>query len=396
MSYRLIFLFIFLFIANCGQEEQKNATELGVNSAIQVVLKYENAYPFNFVYGAFVNLGGQNIEAVVDTGSSNFLVLGDKNNCKTCVNEYGYDSTYTPTNASQKLESIWEMNYLPIGFAEVQGYQDTVQFDKYTIPDYRFGLVTAQKGIPNIWGIAYSKLAKPSGKTQVPLFDRLVEKGLKNQFSLRLCGKKAASTMVLGGFDSDLVMEQVQWTPIVQKLWYKVSLKRMFVQSSSTKDIVWQWQPTLSQDVIVDSGTNPVVIPEATLLGLVQVFKELAASQAMNIPESFWPTTQEHGGAAAISAANIAKFPRISLEMLSATDSTKKITLVMEPSIYFQTQRDGKKFLAFQAGSSGPYILGTAFMENYVVLHERGSLQDDGTYDATANLGFYPSLGLCK
>lgn len=395
MYYHVIFAFIFLFLTNCGKDDKNTDSGTSI-TPITTTLKYVNGYPFNFVYTAAVTLGGQAIDAVVDTGSSNFLVIGDKTTCPNCINEYGYNSTYSVTDTSQKLNSSWQMSYLPIGYANVQGYQDTVEFGGHTIDNYNFGLVTSEKGIPNIWGIAYSRLAKPSGTTQVPLFDKLVGLGLRNQFSMRLCGNKAASTMVLGAFDADLNLSQVQWTPIIQKLWYQVNLKKMYVQSSTTKSVVWQWQPTSNQSAIVDSGTNPVVIPTNVLISLVKVFKDLATANSMNIPDSFWPTEEDHGGAAVISNANVAKFPRVYLEFLSAVDSTKTFVLMMDPSIYFQTQRDGKKFLAFQAADSGPYILGTAFMENYVVLHSRGTLQDDGTTDATASLGFYPSASLCK
>jgi hypothetical protein len=362
-------------------------------------LHYYNHYPFNFVYTASVTLGGQEIEAVVDTGSSNLLVIGDEAHCPGCINKYGYTSTYTPSSKSRALSSSWTMNFAPIGAATVEGYQDDVQISGLALPAFSFGLVVAEEGIPNIWGLAYAQLARPALAPQPPLFDVLTQAGnLENQFSMRLCGRKTGSRMVLGGWDADVLahLDQVKWTPVQQKRWYSVGVTRMSMQVTGDTTPSWSWEPRAFETLIVDSGTNPLVLPSDEVAAVVMVLKEVAAASSISIPDAFWPTTGP-GGAATLTDAQVAQFPPLLLTLENQQDINAPITLSISSSIYFQTQADGQRFLGIQPGSSSLFILGTVLMENYVVLHDRGSLSiTNSDPDLTARLGFYPIGELCR
>ena len=348
-------------------------------------LRYYTHFPFNFVYTSTIAIGGQTIETVMDTGSSNLLVIGDASHCVGCVNEYGYTSTYTPGAGSTALSSSWTMNFAPIGSAKVTGYQDAVKVDGISLPAFSFGMVVQEKEIPNIWGLAYSQLANPSIAPQMPLFDSLVQaRNLEDQFSLKLCGRKSGSRIVLGGFDTDAKLDQVKWTPIQGKRWYTVSVSRMSLMPTTSAS-TWTWDPIAFDTLIVDSGTNPLVLPSDQVAILVSVLQEVAENAGISIPTTFWPTTGQ-GGTATLSDAEIAKFPPIVLTLDNQQDLTTSISLSISPSIYFQTQEDGQRFLGIEPGRGSFSILGTVFMENYVVLHDRGSVN---------RLGFFPVAGLC-
>ncbi len=357
-------------------------------------LKYYNTFAFNHVYTLNLTIGSQIIETVLDTGSANLLAIGDSSYCPNCVNEYGYTSVYTPEKTSKKLTSTWSMSFAPIGQATVQGYSDNVTFQNLTIPNYSFGLVTSEKGIPNIWGIAYQPVAQPSSSPQVPLFDALISNfELNNQFSLTLCALKNGSSVTLGGYDSKLtsaLLNQVLWTPISKKQWYSVYLSNMYIPSPSAgSGALWVWTPEASDIVIVDSGTNPIVIPSSQISPLVTVLKSYATQNKITLADSFWPTSTSKGGFGTLTSAQIAAFPTINVNLMSFTKHSESILLSISPKTYFQTDSKGQVFLAIQPGASNLYILGTAFMENYVVLHDRGD-NTVGKTDPTAKLGFFP------
>jgi hypothetical protein len=344
-----------------------------------------------------VTMGDQSIEAVVDTGSANLLVIGDSAHCENCKNDYGYDSVYTPGPTSQEGTDKWYMNFAPIGQASVQAYEDNVALEKYTLNSYSFGLVIAEKGIPNILGLAYKGVARPSPNPQTPFFDALVTKyKFKNQFSMNLCRNKKGSNLTLGGYEAGLAskMSSVLWTPISQKIWYSVKVSKMYT-SETALDLVpgsqWVWDLSSSDTIIVDSGTNPLVISSEQIPSLVSVLKDFAELNNISIPENFWPTAQVKGSSTNLTDEEIAKFPVIYLDFLSLESSTKSFALSITPQNYFQTQADGKKFLGIEPGN-GFYILGTVLMENYVVLHDRGSLDPN---DTNSKIGFYPNTEFC-
>lgn len=381
-------------------KSKSSSTTSASPAALTNTLKYYNHYPFNFVYTANLTIGGQNIEAVVDTGSANLLAIGDAEHCPNCVNSYGYDSTYTPGSTSTELSDKWFMNFAPIGQASVQAYQDSVSYEGYNLPTYQFGMVYNEENIPNIWGIGYKAVARPSHNPQTPFFDALVSKyNFKNQFSMTLCGTKNGSSITIGGYDPKLssVLSKVVWTPVTQKIWYSIEVKKMYTAETAL-DLVqgsqWVWTPSSSDNIIVDSGTNPLVIPAAQISSLVTVLKSYASTYGITISDSFWPTSSAKGSYATISDSDIAKFPVIHLDVPSFDDSSTTITLSISPKVYFQTRPDTRqRYLGIHAGSS-INILGTVLMENYVVLHERGNLQD--TTDDTAKVGFYPISSFCN
>ena len=388
-------LFFFYYIGSCGN---KNKASAGTTPTIVKALQYYNHFPFNFVYTTMMTLGGQQIETVMDTGSSNLLVIGNATLCPGCSNEYGYTSTYTPSTQAHALSSFWSMDFAPIGSASVNGYQDAAQVGGIVMPAYAFGLVVAEQGIPNIWGLAYRQLASPSDAPQTPLFDQMVQTGkMENQFSLRLCGRKTGSKVTLGGFDDALAanLSLVKWTPIQQKEWYSVAVTSMTMQTSTSSTPNWTWSPATSDNIIVDSGTNPLVLPSEEVASLVAVLKEIATTASIVIPDSFWPTTGQ-GGAMSLTDTQIAIFPPILLTFANQQDTGAPFTLSIASSTYFQTQANGQRFLGVEPGNS-IYILGTVFMENYVVLHDRGTLTTPASgSDPTARIGFYPLTGLCQ
>jgi hypothetical protein len=219
--------------------------------------------------------------------------------------------------------------------------------------------------------------------------------------------------MTLGGFDAGVAdkMAQVLWTPVVQRLAYPISVMRMYVNPATTSGSgaasqasSWAWTLDAGDSIIVDSGTNPLVIPAANVATLVQLLKQVAVNNSISIPTSFWPTATDHGGYATLTDAEIAKFPAISMDIAARDPATgaastvagsKTFTLTIAPSIYIQTREDGQRFLGIQSATSRN-ILGTVFMENYVVLFDRGSLDNTLVNDPTARVGFLPNAGLCK
>jgi len=383
----------FFLALGCGKPEAVSLSA-AYSPSITMPLTYYNTFAFNHVYTTTLTLGGKPIETVLDTGSSNLLVIGDGTLCPGCVNEYGYNSTYTPGSTAQSLGTTWSMSFAPIGSAEITGYEDTMVAGGITLPKQGIGVVTSEQGIPNIWGIAYADLANPSGDPQTPLFDAMVTKGsLQNVFSLRLCGTQPGSRMVLGDYDSSVSLSGVLWTPIAQKQWYVMEVSRMYLSDST--GLSWSWTPGNYATVIVDSGTNPLVLPSRNIAALVSVLQSVATAHNISIPTSFWPTTGP-GDTATLSDEDIAVFPAILLDIPSVDNPSEAITLSISPQTYFQTQKTGERYLGIEPGSGNLYILGTVFMENYVVLHKRGALDTSSATDPTAQIGFYPIAGLCK
>ena len=385
-----------LVMSACGKSKPTDGGGASAPApAITTALKYYNDFPFNQVYTAPITVGGQDVEVVTDTGSANLLVIGDSTHCPNCTNEYGYNSTYTPSAGAKELTAHWSMSFLPIGSATMLAYQDTVTFGGQSLPNHSFGLVTAEQGIPNIWGLSYASGARPFGQAQTPLFDALIGAAhLSNQFSMRLCALKNGSIMTIGGFDAAAAggLDKVQWTAIAERDKYSISVNKMFIDLPGQSE-AWLWTPATTDMIIVDSGTNPLVLPAESVAALVTLLQSVASKNGITLAADFWPTTSAHGGYASLSDEAIAGFPMISLNLPDYSHEGQSFTLSIAPSTYFQTRKDGKRFLGIESGDS-IVILGTVFMENFVTLFDRGNL-DNAWHDASARVGFFPISSLC-
>ena len=396
-----LFMALSLTALGCHKSTKEGPADAAVayGDPVSSPLKYYNHWGFNQVYTLPVDVGGQSIEAVLDTGSANLLVIGDQSICPNCKNEYGYTSVYKQSASGKFLDYSWGMSFLPLGKATVSGFQDRVSFAGVNLSQYQLGLVTAEQGIPNIWGIGYRDSARPAASPQTPLFDALASAAhWRNQFSLRLCGLKVGSNITLGGFDSVLStrLSEVQWTPIVDRSQYGIIAKRVYVNGSgNSTNPEWSWTPEFGETLLVDSGTNPIVLPSLTVSKLIALLKDVAIKNGISLPDDFWPGSSGPGGYANLSPSNIGKFPDILLDLEEYGDTKKVFTLKITPQYYFQTRDDGKQFLGIEAGDE-VNILGTVFMENYLVLFDRGSIDSSAYVDPTARVGFLPIAGLCR
>lgn len=418
-KYNYIILFFSLIFCST-EDEKKEKTSSATSGALQepIVssLKYYTEFPYNYVYTTTLQVANQGIEFVVDTGSSNLLILGDNSLCSNCANDYGFDSEFSLESSTSKLDSSWSMFFEPRGIANVEGYSDKVIWGDYTLASHAFGVVVFETEVPNILGLGYRTLAQPPIRAQLPLLERLRNSyNFKNQFSLLLCDTRGTSTLTIGGYDSKItdLIDQVQWTPIPSKQWYTVRPQKLYIQDpNSSSQNLWNWNVQESQTVIIDSGTNPMILPSADLESLIATLKNIVSQNNIEIPDSFWPSGDTQGEGFALSDEEIAKFPDILIDLPNYNDTSQTITLNITPQIYLQktigsieTESNGntttieqeQRLFSFegQESSTGLLVLGSVFMEHYLVLHDRG---DEKTVDndPAARLGFYSSSSLCQ
>lgn len=340
-------------------------------------IRTENLAVETAEYELKLKVGNQDVGVVVDTGSSNLILIGDASICPGC----NADTEYTPgPNAKKNREAI----SLSYGSGSVQAveYQDTVGFTCNANPiSYTFGVATEEKNIPNILGLAYIALAQPEIDPIKPFFEQLVDsQGLANVFSLTLCEHLKGSNIKLGGFDPRVAPSDIKlYVPIVEETYYTTNAQSLSVKGSN--QILGSFGA--NSKVIIDSGTTMNMLPPAMVDSIIALLKSEGSKVGISFSDNFF---NQNAGTTVntqdLDDATVAKLPTLVIQLESTNQGS--ISLEMSPLTYLKDMDGGnglKRAFGFRY-SSGTLILGQVLMQNYMVVFDR----------ANKRLGFYPSL----
>ena len=181
-----------------------------------------------------------------------------------------FDPTQSPTFKEPKAnEKHWVK--ISFGSGKIRGYfvKDNVMMGSPTntdnqlvVPDWTFGMVVDHSVFNGkfdaLIGMAYPQFAE---KGVTPLFDGLMQSNqlAKNIFSWYLSyNPDEESEILLGGWDTNRFVGQIQWHPVVHKLFWSLKLTDVLVGGVSTGFCT---RPGANCTVCPDSGTSLATFP---------------------------------------------------------------------------------------------------------------------------------------
>ncbi len=292
----------------------------------------------------------QTFEVVVDTGSSNLILLGDRSLCDNCGDEIGQD-LYSPSKSSTAWLSDTDFTVrYGSGSLQAREVRDTVTVGSLPPIDATFAVMTHQAGIRNILGLAYEAVAQPEGKPLTPYFDQLVQRtDVANEFSMLLC-TEGTSKITFGASDNQVS----QYLDLVEEKWYVVALSKMQVKGGKRLG-------KFGARAIVDSGTTDLLVPAKMHGKILKALAPVAKKNGIDLSHQLIRT----------SAKVIDQFPVFQLVADNAQGQT--ITLDVAPRTYFRAVGSVGYTLAIGVMNTGQVLLGKVFMENYHVVFDRAN-----------------------
>jgi hypothetical protein len=304
------------------------------------------------------------VEAIVDTGSANFAI--DEKN-------FEYDSE------TRKSKKPYIFNH---GLKKAIAFNAKDSLDVACMDDFsaRFLLLSGKNDSLNYLGLAYNDpLHRPHEKKSAPFFDQLVIKGgLKDEFSLALCGQRGNSRVLLGGIDERMKRFVHNFVPIIEKTSYVVPA--LSLRRADTKKILGEFPKYDVRNrsglrTIIDSGSAFLILPPKMAKSVSQEIEKEAEvlGLAQGFPEGFF-RTERFNSTKVVQFANytqLRQFP--SLEIIFEGADGKMKNLELSPLHYFKEMDDQNPLVrtfGFRESNTDA-VLGQPFLENHYTYFDR-------------------------
>ncbi|MEM8960345.1 MAG: pepsin-like aspartic protease [Acidobacteriota bacterium] len=303
-----------------------------------------------------VGTPAKSFDVIMDSGSSNLILLGDASRCETCQDIPG--QTYDPDESST---SSLNGKSFSIRYGSGELKADEVE-DVVAVPgvegfSYTFGVMTQEAGISNILGLAYQPLAQPNGLLPT-FFATLVDQaGIDNVFAMTLCGANKGGKIELG----HTTTEPTTYLPLAGETYYVVKPDHLAL--ASTGETIGSFASVLT---VVDSGTTELIVPQAMFDGIVSAIETSG-------------TELDKRSDSEIVIKGRPDYDSLPTFQVVAGD----VSLDIAPETYVKKLGLTEHFLAIAAQERG--ILGQVFIENHYTVFDR----------ANKRMGFAPIAGLC-
>lgn len=331
---------------------------------------------------------------MLDTGSSNLNLIGDKELCPKCEAITAYE-TYKPGSAIKATDKTFKMQYGK-GGGQLRQYQGQVRLeDDLHVKGYTFGIYLEGKNISNIAGMAFTKISAPVDAPLTPFFNQLNKKyDFNNQFSVQLCDNRGPSILFLGPLDKTLAKKDNVQLPVLDRGFYFVN--HTFITDKHNKPIL---TVPKNERAILDTATSgKIIYPDSALKPLISYLKAHTSKKNRALPDEFW------NGTACGPKSMIDKKAFPTLYFNFRDKQNKLIRLALSPERYITSSSCGKGSLklAFTGFKSHlldpktkhhkkampfPIILGTPFLEGFLVTFDKSK---------APYVRLYPSDELCK
>ena len=375
----------------------KLATELGADEQVNTVTIERGLKG----YWLDLEIGNGVVSAMLDTGSSDLIIMGDSKTCPDCTvaaNGGVYKPSSEAIDTSEQYEAIYG-DGLHFGTAKIFKDKHGLACGDPEAPiDASFGVLKKATNELNTLGLAYSRLAHTT-----PFFDHLVDKhSFSNIFSMALCGEKKGSAIVLGAGLDDLSGKGWRYTSIMEEAYYTVAAQNFYVYDwKQTKRGRWEKRPGaktllgsfpffhatksggIGTRTIVDSGSTLTYLPNDVFIKLKSLLRKIGRAQG--ISPSFWEAPEKgHISLQTISSQQLSHFPSMGISFRAETG--KDFVLRMPHTHYIKHSGALHSYYAFAPAGDDAVILGMNFMENFVVRFDRHNKR----------IGFVPNTGYCK
>ncbi len=247
-------------------------------------------HPRHGTYSANLNFGAnaEGMLLVVDTGSSNLNVIGDKSMCPKC-NVHIKSSRFSSNPQIIDLGKSFKMAY-GIGRGKLKLYQTPVEIaPDLRLDKFRIGVFHQGKHLVNILGMAFPRLAQPRKEKMTTLFSALNKKyKFGGTFSLLLCRDKGQSHMTFGKPDNSKLAKKKYHVPLAWRGFF--SLFHYGVSNQKDNRLMVLEPGTTA---ILDSGTTgKLVYPEAHLKKLRTYLFAANTDENRALPRRFWKGEQ--------------------------------------------------------------------------------------------------------
>ncbi|KAM7082400.1 LOW QUALITY PROTEIN: pepsin B-like [Ciconia maguari] len=308
--------------------------------AYEPLTNYLNSFYFEISIGT----PPQNFLVLFDTGSANLWVPSTYCQTPACEDHARFNSSLSST-----FSGIGVTYTLSYGFGDLSvtlGY-DTVTIQNIVIRNQEFGLSLDEPSRPfyylefdGILGMAYPGIGISSYNT---LMQNMLHQGqlaeLIFSFYYSRNSTYSGGEVILGGVDPQLYSGEVLWAPVVQELYWKISIEEFSIGLSATG---WCSQGCHG---IADTGTFLLTVPGQFMSAFLQ---------ALGAEES------DYGFI--VNCSNVPSMPTLYFAISGAH-------LPLPPSVYV-LNNNGVCTVGVEStyvsSASGPlWILGNVFLRQY-------------------------------
>jgi hypothetical protein len=317
-------------------------------------------------YRVSFSLGSKDsqVTAKVDTAASNLII-----NAKDF--DYGLDTELSKNrfvlqNGSNETQAINAKDTLDMGCMADVGT--------------RFTLAASHGDIENTLGLSYGdKAHRPHERKSPPFFDQLVKnEGIKDVFSLALCGMRGHSRLILGGVDDNMKAFIGNFVPIIEKSAYVVPAINL--RLADNKKVIAEF-PTYDPETktgvrtIIDSGSAFLLLPSDMAKKLADTVKDAAFSLNLDrlFPEGFFRTERATSTKVVqlLNATQLRQFPSFEITILGSDGINN--TLELSPQHYFKEIDSFNPLLRTFAvrETRGDVVLGQPFLESHYTFFDR-------------------------
>lgn len=372
----------FQIISNTSSMTKKAIVERDINFVEEVSGKPGEGY--------FINLGigtpPQNLNVLIDTGSSNFAVAGQSQSEVDVFFDRERSSTVRDLSTRVKLkytQGEWRGDLVSDLVSLDPLSSQTRTRVPFSIITYSSKFFLKNAKWQGILGLAYPSLSRPD-KNQPNFVDLIVEENqLSNVFGLQLCGSRkydvneaipSAGHLAVGGVSSSTYQGDMYYSPIVRELYYEVVIAEIDVGGTPLSVPCGVFN---NQRTIVDSGTTNLLLPHSAYNALISALKRWTSSGFWSrIPPAFWQRTQlicVHSG-----EIDFATFPVIGVSLFS--DENQAFRLKVRPEQYLRAVSaygsggNCYKLSIAPSGKNGDNsgsILGAILMEGFYVVFDK-------------------------
>lgn len=301
------------------------------------------------------------ISLIIDTGSSNFNVVGDNEICPNCAYLGRKNNTYSSYPSSIDTGKIHSTKYL-IGSGEAKIVKNKIRLDSEGthISSYQHGVYQKGTNIFNIWGFGFPSAMSSSSELDDPFFIALNKKfDFNSQFTLQLCDLDNISTIYFGSTPKRFKLLEAYQVPIIKKSEFIIN--GYGISSSSGKTIAHFPEGIHS---VIDSGTTgKIVLPEKVFTPLVTYIKSKTTKSNRELGEEFWINKE----CVMQKYLNLKSFPTINFHFKNTDGKPIKLALPKERYITQSSCGIGYYRFGFINGGNNfkGIILGTPFLEQY-------------------------------
>lgn len=344
-------------------------------------------------YYAPIYLGSppQQLNVLIDTGSSNFAVAGEAFDMLSKHFDSGSSMTYRTLATNVEVpytQGNWkgtlgsDILSIRCGYNETTGagvlgeVQTRVKVALIKSFTNFFINGTEWQGI---MGLGYSRLSRPD-PTILPPFDQLVlDRVVRDVFSIQLCSKRhseavggrdTSGTLIFGGFHKTLYVGNVFYTPIIRKWYYEVIITNIAV-AGATLD--FKCDAYNLDRAIVDTGTTNFRVNGVVFDSIVDKLKE---GERVGVPDGFWLGYQVMCWTNGTTPYD--SFPDITISLSSTTSEYLEFSLLIPPELYLretlddQGRQDKQQCYRFAISRSEKgIVIGAVLMEGFYVIFDR-------------------------